>query len=65
MSNAEGWHRDTALIRSGVNRTEHQETSEALFMTSGYVYKTHRRPRMPLRIIQLILFIRVMATLLF
>ena len=40
MSNAEGWHRDTALIRSGVNRTEHQETSEALFMTSGYVYKT-------------------------
>ena len=40
MSKAVGWHRDTALIRSGIHRTGHQETSEALFMTSGYVYKT-------------------------
>ena len=40
MTKAEGWHRDTALIRSGINRTGNQETSEALFMTSGYVYKT-------------------------
>ena len=40
MNKAEGWHRDTALIRSGINRTGHNETSEALFMTSGYVYDT-------------------------
>ena len=40
MNKAEGWHRDTALIRSGINRTGHHETSEALFMTSGYVYET-------------------------
>ena len=40
MSKSESWHRDTALIRSGIYRTGHQETSEALFMTSGYVYGT-------------------------
>ena len=40
MSKSEDWHRDTALIRSGINRTGYQETSEALFMTSGYVYET-------------------------
>jgi len=40
MSKSEDWHRDTALIRSGINRTVYQETSEALFMTSGYVYET-------------------------
>ena len=38
MSKDTSWHRDTHLIREGVNRTDHQETSEALFMTSGYVY---------------------------
>ena len=40
MSKSEDWHRDTALIRSGINRTGYQETSEALFMTSGYIYET-------------------------
>ena len=40
MSKSTDWHRDTALIRSGINRTGYQETSEALFMTSGYVYET-------------------------
>ncbi|MBF0166395.1 MAG: O-succinylhomoserine sulfhydrylase [Alphaproteobacteria bacterium] len=29
---------NTLLVRSGVNRTPFQETSEALFLTSGYVY---------------------------
>ena len=29
----------TILVRSGIHRTEHNETSEALFLTSGYVYK--------------------------
>lgn len=28
----------TRLVRGGVKRTEHRETSEGLFMTSGYVY---------------------------
>ncbi len=40
MSKSTDWHSDTALIRSGINRTGNQETSEALFMTSGYVYDT-------------------------
>ena len=33
MSKSEDWHRETALIRSGINRTGYQETSEAPFMT--------------------------------
>jgi O-succinylhomoserine sulfhydrylase len=28
----------TRLVRGGINRTQHQETSEGLFLTSGYVY---------------------------
>ena len=40
MSKDTSWHRDTHLIREGVNRTDNLETSEALFMTSGYVYDT-------------------------
>lgn len=31
---------DTVAVRSGINRTGFQETSEALFLTSGYVYDT-------------------------
>lgn len=38
MSKDTSWHRDTHLIREGVKRTDNLETSEALFMTSGYVY---------------------------
>ena len=40
MNKNTSWHRDTNLIREGVNRTDNLETSEALFMTSGYVYDT-------------------------
>ncbi len=32
------YHRDTKLVRGGLKRTEFQETSEALFLNSGYVY---------------------------
>jgi O-succinylhomoserine sulfhydrylase len=32
------YHRDTKLVRGGLKRTEYQETSEALFLNSGYVY---------------------------
>ena len=32
------WHSDTALVHGGVNRSQFDETSEAIFMTSGYVY---------------------------
>ena len=32
------WRPQTALIRGGTTRSEHDETSEALYMTSGYVY---------------------------
>ena len=34
------WRPQTALIRGGTTRSEHDETSEALYMTSGYVYGT-------------------------
>jgi O-succinylhomoserine sulfhydrylase len=36
--NPEGWGVSTKLIRGGMNRSEHGETSEAIFLTSGYVY---------------------------
>ena len=32
----------TKLIRSGINQTEFMETSESLFLTSGFTYKTAR-----------------------
>ena len=32
------WGKATNLVRGGVRRTEIGETSEALFLTSGYVY---------------------------
>ncbi len=33
-----GWGDSTKLIRGGTNRSEHGETSEAIYLTSGYVY---------------------------
>jgi O-succinylhomoserine sulfhydrylase len=36
--NPEGWGVSTKLIRGGMDRTGHGETSEAMFLTSGYVY---------------------------
>ena len=39
MSNEFGdWHPDTALIQGGLARSQHMETAEAIYMTSGYVY---------------------------
>src|SRR6201986_1139862 len=32
------WRRRTLAVRSGLARTPFQETSEALFLTSGYAY---------------------------
>ena len=34
----DGYRRDTKLVRGGLHRSACQETSEALYMTSGYVY---------------------------
>ncbi len=33
-----GWRRQTAMVRGGTRRSQFQETSEAIFMTSGFVY---------------------------
>jgi O-succinylhomoserine sulfhydrylase len=32
------WRRQTRLVRGGTRRTEFAETSEAIFMTSGFIY---------------------------
>ena len=32
------WRPDTRAIRTGIDRSQHSETSEGLFLTSGYVY---------------------------
>ncbi len=34
------WRRRTRLVRGGTRRSEFQETSEGIFATSGYVYKS-------------------------
>ena len=34
----ENWSRQTQLVRSGLTRSEWDETSEGLFLTSGFVY---------------------------
>ena len=36
--NSAGWRADTVLVRGGSLRSENRETSEALYLTSGYVY---------------------------
>ncbi len=36
--NQENWRLSTKLVRGGQRRTQFQETCEALFLTSGYVY---------------------------
>ncbi len=37
---ATAWGPTTQLVRGGLNRSPHSETSEALYLTSGYVYDT-------------------------
>ncbi|WP_323796604.1 O-succinylhomoserine sulfhydrylase [Nisaea sp.] len=38
FTEAADWNLETRLVRGGTNRSEFGETSEALFLTSGYVY---------------------------
>ncbi len=35
-----GWRRKTQMVRGGTRRSAWGETSEALFLTSGFVYDT-------------------------
>lgn len=35
-----GWRRQTELVRGGLTRSPFDETSEAIYMTSGYVYES-------------------------
>ena len=37
-----GWHPDTVAVRGGLRRSAFDETSEALYLTSGYVYGSAR-----------------------
>ena len=39
-SNPAKWRQATQLVRGGVERSAFSETSEGLFLTSGYVYET-------------------------
>ncbi len=38
-SEPKNWKKQTQLVRGGLNRSPNRETSEALYMTSGYVYE--------------------------
>jgi len=37
-SDEKTWRRDTVLVRGAMTRSRHKETSEALYLTSGFVY---------------------------
>ena len=39
------WRQQTRLVRGGTSRSPHGETSEALFLTSGYVYDSADQAR--------------------
>ena len=34
----DAWRPRTRLVRGGLERSQHMETAEAMYMTSGYVY---------------------------
>ncbi len=36
----QGWRQDTRLVRGGTRRSHHGETSEALYLNSGFVYES-------------------------
>jgi O-succinylhomoserine sulfhydrylase len=38
VSDQPAWQPDTQAVRAGLTRSQHDETAEALFLTSGYVY---------------------------
>lgn len=40
MASVEDWGRDTLSVRGGLSRSGFEETAEALYLTSGYVYET-------------------------
>ena len=42
LSNEQSWRPATRLVRGGLRRSGFDETCEALFMSSGYVYATAR-----------------------
>ena len=35
----DGWRPDTLAVRAGLDRSGFEETSEALYLTSGFVYQ--------------------------
>ncbi|MFZ0160196.1 MAG: O-succinylhomoserine sulfhydrylase [Kineosporiaceae bacterium] len=37
-ADADGWRPETIAVRGGLDRSNHAETSEAIFLTQGYVY---------------------------
>ena len=39
-SRTKSWHPATQAVRGGTWRSEHGETSEAIFLTSGYTYES-------------------------
>ncbi|MBT6256966.1 MAG: O-succinylhomoserine sulfhydrylase [Alphaproteobacteria bacterium] len=40
MSKNKSYHPDTLAVRGGLNRSQFDETAEALYLTSGYVYSS-------------------------
>lgn len=40
MTDSPSWRMATRLVHAGISRSPHQETSEALYLTSGYAYES-------------------------
>ena len=45
-SNPAEWRQATKLVRGGTERSAFDETSEGLFLTSGYVYNSAKEAEM-------------------
>lgn len=40
MTKKQNWRPETSLVHGGINRSQYGETSEALYLTQGYVYQS-------------------------
>ena len=59
---AQDWQPQTALVRGGLERSPHQKTCEALYLTSGFVYDTAEEAMSPSKATANAIFTDVMAT---
>ena len=55
-------HKDTLSVRGGLNRSDNSETSEALYLNSGFVYQSAEVLKQRSAVISTAMSIRVTPT---